>query len=379
MIGMDLMAPLNYVYHHPQAVSGVVIVLICATAILLLVRALGQKNEESAAGATKVEATIDVDTIEGAMKRVLASQGPVAASPAPVVIAGDDEAVNAALREREARIAELQTEIANLRADLEGLKSRPAELGGGAAPGDDARVAELEQKIEELKGRLQEYEIIEDDIADLSLYKDENARLKHEIKRLREEFPEAAGKVPTAEEEAAKADVDAATDAIAAAETPVGAEPAPTPAGPEPAAEDDVMKQFAAAVQVQKAPPPEADLKVESNPFGADADPTASAAPPAGGDDPLAFDLDPDKIMTEVSTLSASDEASSALEDSLDTDKLLAEVGSLNGEAPAPAPAAAPKPEAQPAPQAEIKAFDPLAPDMPAVDDLLAEFKETKS
>lgn len=375
------MAPLNYVYQHPQAVSGIVIVLICATAILLLIRALGQKNE-TATPTTKVEATIDVDTIEGAMKRVLASQGPASAvMPAPVVFeGGDSEAMNAALREREARIAELQTEIAKLRADIESVQAMSAGAGAGAvSPADDGRINELQAKIEELKGRLQEYEIIEDDIADLSLYKDENARLKHEIKRLRDEFPEAATAVPTHEAEQAAAEVARAEAAMAAAPEVAPAQSEAPASEPE----DDVMKQFAAAVQVQKAPPPDADLKVESNPF-ATASPE-SAPNSASADDPFAFELDPEKIMSEVSSLSESDDVTSALEESLDTDKLLAEVGSLQGavepvQAPQAAAAPIPKPAAPaPAPAVDVKSFDPLAPDMPAVDDLLAEFKETKS
>src|SRR5262249_28630379 len=106
---------------------------------------------------------------------------------------------------------------------------------------------------------------------------------------------------------------------------------------------DDVMKQFAAAVEVQKAPPPMADGKMEA--------PPAEAAPPAPvEDDPLAGALDPDKIMNEVQSLDSNAASGDALEESLDTDKLLAEVGSMSpGPAPTPAPAA----------EKVIPAFDP--------------------
>ena len=40
-------------------------------------------------------------------------------------------------------------------------------------------------KLEELQSKLAEYEILEDDIADLSLYKDENARLKAELENFK--------------------------------------------------------------------------------------------------------------------------------------------------------------------------------------------------
>ncbi|MEK7355192.1 MAG: hypothetical protein AAB250_01995, partial [Bdellovibrionota bacterium] len=353
--------------------------------VVLLLRQLGQKDEGGQA--TKVEAKIDADAIESAMKRALAAQGSGAAQPAPVIIdGGDNEAMTAALREREARIAELQSEIAKLRADIDNVQSLTGmALAGGGSEIDSAKLAELEGKIDELKGRLQEYEIIEDDIADLSLYKDENARLKHEIKRLREEAPEATKAVPTHEEELAllKASADAGT------ETPAVEEPADD-------GEDDVMKQFASAVQVQKAPPPVADTMLEANPFEGESPGGIGDAPES--DSPLAFELDPEKIMSEVSSLEENADDSSALEETLDTDKLLAEVGSLGGSEPVAAPqpemvaapvAAAAAPAPTPAPAAVVASpaaappsdprFDPLPPEVPAVDDLLAEFKETKS
>lgn len=379
---MDLLSVLRH--FADQSVFGGLLVLTLVTGIVLLVRQIGKKDEAGTGAATQVEAKIDVETIEGAMKRVLASQGPVAATPAPVVInGGDDAAMNAALREREARIAELQSEIAKLRADIDNVQSLTGMTVGGGAAVDTGKISELEGKIDELKARLQEYEIIEDDIADLSLYKDENARLKHEIKRLREEAPEAAAAVPTAEEEAEKAKADAPPPPVLPEPTaePVGDPAAELLAG-EPGDEDDVMKQFASAVQVQKAPPPDAEFKVEANPFGT-ASPEAPAEEAHDADSPLAFELDPEKIMSEVSTLSAEAVADSALEETLDTDKLLAEVDSLDpAKAAAPGPAApipAPAPAKPAAQEAAAPKLDPLAPDVAAVDDLLAEFKETKS
>ncbi len=44
---------------------------------------------------------------------------------------------------------------------------------------------DLERKVKELEGRLQEYEIISEDIADLSFYKEENARLQKELNEVR--------------------------------------------------------------------------------------------------------------------------------------------------------------------------------------------------
>lgn len=81
---------------------------------------------------------------------------------------------------------------------------------------------ELEGKVKELEGRLQEYEIISEDIADLSFYKEENARLQKELNELK----------------GGGADVT-------------------EPVKPEPktnSIDDDLMKEFAAAIQDQKKP-----------------------------------------------------------------------------------------------------------------------------
>ena len=354
---MDIKALLIWVSNHVDQVFGTTLVLFFITSIILLIRSIGEKNKTDGA-----PSTIDVRDIEGAMKRVLATQTvSVAAAPADgsaaVPVSGVDAnaaalaaaAAAAALAQRESKIEELSKELAVAKVAMEN-----AAAAGGASTQSTAELDALKAKLEEAQARLAEYEIIEDDIADLSLFKEENARLKTELSKLKTTAPSAAA--PTVEPPPATA----ATAKVSAPEAAasLGAIPEAKPASEkfELDPNDDLMKEFASAVEIQRAPPPEASVAVES-----------------------ALDemLDTDKMLSEVASLNALAEgdASSALEETLDTDKLLAEAGSFSAQAPqstAAAPAA-PKPEAAP------KKAAPAAAPVAESDDLLAEFMDSKS
>ena len=278
---MDIRVFLNFVANNAEKIIGTTAALFFLTCIVLLVRSIANKDEEAGAGG----AAIDVKEIEGAMRRVLSSQAVQVAGTAPAAAAdgtGGDPAqlasLNEALRQREGTIEKLTQQLDKLRSEA---ASMPAGEGGDTTG--------LKAKLEELQARLAEYEIIEDDIADLSLFKEENARLKAEIEKLKSSL-----------------------SAAPAASAPVAAAPAPPPPAPAaaPAAEksqgfeldpnDDVMKEFAAAVSVQKAPPPKADTGIPTKP--AEEDPQAAidammakmAAESEAGDaaDPFAGALD---------------------------------------------------------------------------------------
>src|SRR5690606_29016337 len=120
----------------------------------------------------------------------------------------------------------------------------------------------LDAKIKELQAKLSEYEIISEDIADLSFYKEQNAKLAREVEALK-----SGGAVATATATAddldivgkAKATVDAV---LAGKETSVApatevATPTPVaPATPEVAAPAPVAE--AAPPVVAETPPPAA-------------------------------------------------------------------------------------------------------------------------
>lgn len=399
---MDLVSLLRTLSDHNQQVIGALIVIILATAGLLMARSALEKGET--AGGPAPKADIDLGAIEAAFKRVLAAQGgaPVTAAAAP---GGSSEADAAKIQELAREIDRLTTELA-AKTDGPGFGGTASSSSGA----DAGAVAELKAKISELEGKLTEYEIIEDDIADLSRFKEENAELRGELDALKANVASgavapaatptaAAPAAPAAAAPAAVTDAESATEeaepVAAAAPTKVEDRPpaaadtaididavmaaleeetaaimaAPAAAAPAAAtapvsagapakpalnadADELAMKEFASSVDIQKP------VNVES---GSALNEAVAAASLADGSSVLDDSLDTEKMLSEVATLSTGEHADDAgLDGSIDTDKLVAEMGTLNPSAPkaAPAPAAAPE--------------EPVLED-----DLLAEFKES--
>jgi hypothetical protein len=123
-----------------------------------------------------------------------------------------------ALTEKEQVISELKSEINN-------LQEKTKTTGESS---------ELESKVKELSEKLAEYEIIEDDIANLSFYKTENARLKNELEKL-------------------KGSSGSTEDRPAAPPTPV--KPPPPKAAPPSAnlSEESILNEFEQAVKQKEA------------------------------------------------------------------------------------------------------------------------------
>lgn len=177
--------------------------------------------------------------------------------------------LRSSVNESQKKIEELQTQLAQAQAAASEAGTAAASASGEAAGGGSN--AEAEAKIRDLESRLAEYEIISEDIADLSRYKEENDKLRAELEALQK-----GGAAPAPAAVAAEpvtAPVEEAPAPIAAAEP----EPTPAPEAPAPAADDvvaaaaamapeqpaadggadliddELMKEFAAAVEGQKA------------------------------------------------------------------------------------------------------------------------------
>lgn len=148
------------------------------------------------------------------------------------------------LTDQQKIIEELQDHLAAAR---ESAQAAPV-VSGNATISADAGISaaernELATKIKELESRLAEYEIISEDIADLSRYKDENETLKAELQG-RQKTPSAGteefelGPVKTTPEE---------TLAVPEPELGIKSDSASD------LVDDELMKEFAAAVEGQKA------------------------------------------------------------------------------------------------------------------------------
>lgn len=253
-------------------------------------------------------------------------------TPATAPKEGESVAVNS---------TELETakkELAKLKESLEAKERELAEArklasassaestspsSEGAGEGNNKEYLE---KIAELETKLAEYEVLEDDIADLSLYKEENARLKKEVERLKggedssdeaapsipepdssddlvREFAEAVGKEPVVESNEESAPQEQQED-LSAASSEEAPEPQETP-GPETPEPQETPAQEPQEASGSKEVD---DLFAELASSDLDTDKVVSElaeienmAAAATSEEALSEDLDPDKIAEEAS------------------------------------------------------------------------------
>ncbi|WP_413577954.1 hypothetical protein ACLVWU_05535 [Bdellovibrio sp. HCB290] len=291
--------------HNVAIIEGLIAVIILLGLFVGYRGFFGKKDIDSGLGGG-----LDASQLEKTLQKILDNQGPARKSGDAALEDAFKEGASGhpespqEVEQLKVSLSENIKELEVLRAQLQISEKKVAELqvagesnasaaGGGAAPAVDT--SELDNKIKDLEARLAEYEIISEDIADLSRYKEENEQLKTEITGLKEAgtaapapaeptpapqaaaapvTPEPAPETPAVSETIAdtglsEADVDAAlaaaqaeaelTAALEAAapaeEAPVASEPAAETAAPvqeESIIDDELMKEFAAAVEGQK-------------------------------------------------------------------------------------------------------------------------------
>jgi hypothetical protein len=404
----EMQQALNFILAHIGPLIGITAALFLATVILLLIRMIGDSGK-SGHDHSIGDVQIDLGAIEGAMKRVLSSQtvmvatgvsgsahshaggGHSSGAGATASDGGGAAGSPEALRERDQKIETLAKELARAKADLESATANAGAAGVGMSavggtvamsPGDDDKIGALTTQIEGLQARLAEYEIIEDDIADLTHFKEENVRLNKEVEELKAKSLAVAEATPVSKirvdneqelkfEKAEKFELDANDDIMKQFAAAVDVAPEAPMSGAT--SQDDIDAMLAAASAeaiipemaaiaeepvVEALPdslpePPDemvaAVSAIESAPAPVADIPEPVVSEPEGS--PLSGSLDTDKMLSEVASLDESTaDSGDALSETLDTDKLLAEVGFLEAETA----------EAQPD------------------DDLLAEFKDTK-
>ncbi|WP_373997847.1 hypothetical protein [Bdellovibrio bacteriovorus] len=220
----------------------------------------GGRASRSAQG-EDLSTDVDLDAMEHAsVSDAGASDGGSAESAAEVV------QLRSSLNESAKKVEALQAQLKDALQAAEAAAAAPAAAGGAEAEAGGMSAAEKEEmngKLRDLEARLAEYEIISEDIADLSRYREENDNLKKELEALK-----AGGAQPVAAAPAAEPVVEAAPEPEpeptpsepVSVEPPVQADAATPDAPAEPAAtggadliDDELMKEFAAAVEGQKA------------------------------------------------------------------------------------------------------------------------------
>ncbi len=208
---------------------------------------------------------------------------PVAAAGASAgtADAGELHALKVQLGTSAQKIDELNKMIAGLQsqnATLQTQATEAAKSGGATAGGGDNKA--LLDKINALETKLSEYSVIEDDLANLKRYMQENKALKEKLSGM--------GGNPADVTAAATAAPTPAPVAAAATPAPAAAAPAPTPEPtPTPAPVAAAPTPAPAPEPAAAAPTPAPEPAKPSAPTGASVqDPQAPAAAPAasGGD-----------------------------------------------------------------------------------------------
>lgn len=174
------------------------------------------------------------------------------------------------IQELRSSLSESQQKIEKLQTQLQEALQKATELSeASVAPAESSKESEeFKNKIRDLEARLSEYEIIAEDIADLSHYRDENEKLKKDLEALKSggsAVPSSAApseSAPASPQTMSATEAESELDAMIAEATKTPAEStSPPPAATTPAEEsasadlidDDLMKEFAAAVESQKS------------------------------------------------------------------------------------------------------------------------------
>ena len=249
-----------------------------------------------------------------------ASAQSAASGERPVVNVIDSEEVNklkVQLAERDQKLGELEAAFAKV-------------LRQAAEKGSEDDLKSLQMQVKDLEAKLAEYEIIEDDIANLTTYKEENVKLKDEISRMKgggasaSALPDVAAnpsEAPGAVDEALMAEFEAAVDEQkqGVAATPisvgpaVGTGPESSQATPPTAVDDALMKEFANAV------------KPTTPPSIAESVPVAPEVVTPSAEDPM--------LKAEVAKETG--ELPESLNTQFDPDTMLSEVQAIDVNAPA--------------------------------------------
>lgn len=351
----------QFVVRHNTTLIEVLVGVILVLALLLMIRSFVAAKEEVQSGGSA-----NLGDLEETLKKLLEKANAVPAG-LPASADGSDAA------QLVAEINTLKLELDQKKKEIEDIKAAPVASGAVAsatAGMSEEDKANLEAKIKELEGKLSEYEIISEDIADLSFYKEQNTKLQKELEALKAgggatppaaaaavteakssaAEPEIAGKAkvtPPAEPEQAEV-LSAAVEPVVASTAPVeeAAPAAPAAAEPAPAVEvapsepalvdDDLLAEFAAAIEKQKSGEDEPATTVAADSAEPVKSQEASAPSESSStEDAAAVDLgslDMDKVIAEASGIQVPTQdvkVEDALGTGLDESKLLEEAAAL--------------------------------------------------
>ncbi len=347
---------LKFFVNHLETIilgSAFVVVLLIIVLVLFGLREPGPQAATSEGKIGELEALLRKMLDSAVIPRMTVASPSISVGdgemPPSNTSSGVKEVDMAAVNEAKAEVAVLKTSLSEREALIAKLKSSLELAQSDAAKKGAAPSQQMQDKIKELEAKLAEYEIIEDDIADLTMYKEENAQLKNQIKELMKNqglsTPPAAAAPAPAPVETSVETAEAPPVEQAVAETtaepvvaeqvstsePVAEAPAPEPQASAPApavqktevVDDDLMAEFAQALDEQKAKP-----KVFEEPHLA----LVPTAIPKDFDGPVTQDIMEEFVSaanSEDTPVEAAPNPNHVLNEATDTDKMIEEMQNL--------------------------------------------------
>lgn len=332
---------LTDVTHRSETIIQWLFFAILLLSGVLIARSLFAKKSEGPAAEADLHTALEKILSQTAKLEGVA----IGAASAPTTVAGTGTSFDQAAQAKE--VQALKAELAARDEELTKLKS-----AGVSSPASE----ELAARIKELEAKLSEYEILEDDIADLSLYKEENARLKAEVEGLKNgnvivTSPDGATTMASGSAADTAVSAPSGSDIVAEFAEVVSQAPEDTSAsGSKVVVVDtgDPMADFESTVQMEKnlsaeTPAPVAaaepaaatsDAQTEADDLFAEFSQSAPPEPESErepeSEAAAAAQLDTEKMMAEMAALvSMEPTAGNALEESIDTDKMAAEATTL--------------------------------------------------
>jgi hypothetical protein len=330
---VNLENTLYYFTHHSETIIQWLFLAILLISAYVIARALFGRKSEATASVTQAMFA-DGSDVQTFLKKILDQTTKLEGLKL-------EGLSTSAVGEVDAQVQALKKDLAQREEELTKLKT-----GGGAGG------SEVAARIKELEAKLSEYEILEDDIADLSLYKEENVRLRSELDKLKNAVPDSVSAPAPSGEDIVKEFADAVNQEV-------------TPSAPvvplNVASTGDPLADFESAVKLEKqvieavaavapasmtTPIPEPPNVNPLSAVQAAVPPNSTSAeskelPVAEGDDLFAEfaappadeegSLDTDKMMAEMAELVSLKPADgSSLNEDIDTEKMAAEATRLH-------------------------------------------------
>ena len=313
---------LLFFFKNNAVLIEVLVVMILLFAAFLTFRSFKVSKDEELG----VSPAGEIGPLEEMMKKLLEKAnalpmaGTVTQSATAAGSGGEAKGIEAKSIEAKAlleQITTLKKQLESKQGEIESIKAVAPAGATAAAPAAGMSKEDktaMENQIKELQRKLEEFDIISADIADLSFYKEENQRLQKELGATKTGAPTPVAAPP----------IPPIPPTPSAAPASVGAAPVTEPAKVEGSVQEvvdeDLIKEYAAMVDAQRAGEPAQPVPVKAVPLVPEESSVQSQSVPGM----------PDIDIPAIGENIAPSPAAEIDLGNLDLDKMVAEAGNLS-------------------------------------------------